>query len=86
MVPWPRSSGETFLLPCFVGLAGAAEQIFTGAPIAASEAERIGPINRLVPSSELEKSAQELALKPARGPVLATGLAKQALKKTSGEI
>jgi enoyl-CoA hydratase/carnithine racemase len=64
------------MLPCFMELARAAEQPFTGAPIAVSEAERIGLVSRLVPSSELEKSAQKLELKPARGHVLAVGLAK----------
>lgn len=73
--------GGTFFLPRLVGLARAAELIFTGVPIAASEAERIGLINRVVPSSELEKTAQQVALKLGGGPALAIGLAKQALRK-----
>jgi len=73
--------GGTFLLPRLVGLARAAELIFTGLPIAASDAERIGLINRVVPPSELEKAARELALRLAKGPALAMSLAKQALKK-----
>jgi len=73
--------GGTFLLPRLVGFARAAELIFTGAPITAQEAERIGLVNRVVPSSELSKAAEDLARKLAHGPALAISLAKQALKK-----
>jgi 2-(1,2-epoxy-1,2-dihydrophenyl)acetyl-CoA isomerase len=73
--------GGTFFLPRLVGFAKAAEMIFTGEPLPASEAERIGLINRVVPSQDLEKSAQELAHKLARGPSLAISLAKKALWK-----
>jgi 2-(1,2-epoxy-1,2-dihydrophenyl)acetyl-CoA isomerase len=71
--------GGTFLLPRLVGLAKAAEMIFTGVAIDPAEAERIGLINRVVPAQELIKSAQELADKLARGPSLAIGLAKEAI-------
>jgi 2-(1,2-epoxy-1,2-dihydrophenyl)acetyl-CoA isomerase len=73
--------GGTFLLPRLVGLARAAELIFTGVALGASEAERIGLVNQVVPISELENTAQNLAQKLARGPALAISLAKQALKK-----
>lgn len=71
--------GGTFLLPRLVGLAKAAEMVFTGKAIEATEAERIGLINRVVPTQDLIKSAQELADKLARGPSLAIGLAKEAI-------
>jgi len=71
--------GGTFFLPRLVGLAKAAEMIFTGEAIEALEAERIGLINRAVPTEDLIKSAQELADKLARGPTLALGLAKEAI-------
>lgn len=73
--------GGTFFLPRLVGLAKAAEMIFTGEPLLPAEAERIGLINKVVPTPELEKTAQELAQKLAKGPSLAIGLAKQALWK-----
>jgi enoyl-CoA hydratase/carnithine racemase len=71
--------GGTFFLPRLVGLAKAAEMIFTGEAIEALEAQRIGLINRAVPTQDLIKSAQELADKLARGPMLAIGLAKEAI-------
>lgn len=73
--------GGTFFLPRLVGLAKAAEMIFTGEAIEALEAERIGLINRAVPTQDLIKSAQELADKLARGPTLAIGLAKEAIRR-----
>jgi 2-(1,2-epoxy-1,2-dihydrophenyl)acetyl-CoA isomerase len=79
--------GGTFFLPRLVGLAKAAEMIFTGEPLSASQAERIGLVNRVVPSQNLEKSAQELANKLARGPSLAISLAKKALwKNLQGDL
>lgn len=79
--------GGTFFLPRLVGFAKAAEMIFTGEPLQASEAERIGLINRVVPSQDLLKSAQELAHKFARCPSLAISLAKKALwKNLHGDV
>lgn len=73
--------GGTFFLPRIVGLAKAAEMIYTGEAITASEAERIGLVNRVVPIQELEKSVYELAGKLAKGPSPALSLAKQLLWK-----
>ena len=77
--------GGTFFLPRLVGLAKAAEMIFTGEPLTSSEAERIGLINRVVPNQELVKYAQALADKLAKGPSLAIGLAKQAIWRNLSE-
>ncbi len=73
--------GGTFLLPRLVGLGKAAELIFTGEAINSSEAERIGLINRVVPTPELEKNVRQLALKLAQSPSPALGLAKKLLWK-----
>lgn len=79
--------GGTFLLPRLVGLAKAAEMIFTGGPLSSTEAERIGLINRVVPTQELTKATEELADKLAGGPLLALGLAKHALwKNLQGDL
>jgi 2-(1,2-epoxy-1,2-dihydrophenyl)acetyl-CoA isomerase len=73
--------GGTFFLPRLVGLAKAAEMIFTGEPLSATEAERIGLLNRVVPTEELPKAIDILADKLIKSPSLALGLAKQALWK-----
>lgn len=79
--------GGTFTLPCIVGLAKAAEMIFSGEALSASEALRIGLVNRVVPTQELEKTVKDLADKLAQGPSLAIGLAKQALwKNLEGDL
>lgn len=51
------------LVPRLVGRHKAFELIFTGEPITATEAERIGLINRMVPHAQLEDKAMELARK-----------------------
>jgi len=73
--------GGTFFLPRLVGLAKAAEMIFTGEPLSAVEAQRIGLLNRVVPTEELPKAMDILADKLIKSPSLALGLAKQALWK-----
>ena len=77
--------GGTFFLPRLVGLAKAVEMVFTGEPITSLEAERIGLINRVVANQDLVKCAQELADKLAKGPSLAIGLAKQAIRRNLTE-
>jgi enoyl-CoA hydratase/carnithine racemase len=76
--------GGTFFLPRLVGLARAAEMIFTGEPLDAPEAVRIGLVNRVVPAEELAKATENLADKLAKSPPLALGRAKQALWKNLG--
>lgn len=78
--------GGTFFLPRLVGLAKAAEMIFTGEAIPAPEAERIGLVNRVVPLKEMETAVAEFAARLARGPSLAMGLAKRALRKNLGDL
>jgi len=73
--------GGTWLLPRIIGVARAAEYLFTSDPIEAEEAERIGLVNRLVPAAELESATMELARRIANGPALALKLDKMHLYK-----
>jgi enoyl-CoA hydratase/carnithine racemase len=73
--------GCAYLLPRLVGLGRAKELIFTGRPVGADEALRIGLVNRVVPAHDLATEAAELAGGLAAGPTLALGLAKQALNQ-----
>ena len=58
--------GGTQRLPRYVGLAKAAEMIFTGEPIAGAEAVQWGLANKAVPQEELLPQALELAKKIAK--------------------
>ena len=73
--------GAAYLLPRVVGLAKATELLYTGDFIAASEAERIGLYNRVVPSEQLAETTRELAERLARGPAFALARTKEMLNR-----
>jgi 2-(1,2-epoxy-1,2-dihydrophenyl)acetyl-CoA isomerase len=62
-----------------MGVAKAAEMIFTGRVADAQESERLGLVNRVVPPEKLMDETMELAQQLATGPTRAIGLAKRAL-------
>jgi len=71
--------GSTYALTRLVGIGKACELIFTGKFIGAREAKEIGLVNQVVPASELEKTAFELAKTIAQGAPLAIQMAKRGL-------
>ncbi len=70
-------SGGTYILPRLVGLARATELTFTGRPVKAAEAVRMGMICRAVSSGELMKEATELCEHLAAMPTRGFGLTKK---------
>jgi len=74
-------SAVSLLLPALIGLGRATEFAFSNAPIGAEEALAWGLVNRIVPSTELDRQAEEWAQKLAQGPGQAMGLAKRDFNK-----
>jgi len=71
--------GSSYLLPRLVGIAKACELALTGRPVSAQEAKEIGLVNCVVPSSELQKTTNEIAESIAQGAPLGTEMTKKAL-------
>ncbi len=65
-----------------VGRKRALEMLFTGRMVSAEEAERWGLVNKVVPESELEASAMELARNVAAASPLVLAIGKQAFYAT----
>ena len=74
--------GGTWLLPRLVGLQRAKELIFFGDAVPAHVAERMGLVNRVVESAQLESEVADWAHRLATGPTLAISLAKAALNRS----
>ena len=71
--------GSTFLLPRLVGLGRACELMFTGKQYSATECERVGLVNRVVPAADLLQTARELAGEIRQCAPLSILLTRQAL-------
>jgi len=77
-------SGSTWFLPRLVGLGKALEMTYTADPVDASEALRLGLVNRVVAHEELLSKTMELAGRLAAGPTKAYGLTKRAITYALG--
>ncbi|MBI2206474.1 MAG: enoyl-CoA hydratase/isomerase family protein [Candidatus Rokubacteria bacterium] len=71
--------GGTYFLPRVVGMAKAAEMIFTGEVIGADEALRLGIVSAVHAPEQLLPATYELAARIAAGPPIAIRLARRAL-------
>jgi 2-(1,2-epoxy-1,2-dihydrophenyl)acetyl-CoA isomerase len=71
--------GVSWLLPRLAGTAVAYEMFFTGKPLAAADAHRLGIINRVVAAERLEAEVRELASQLASQPRQAMAAAKRAV-------
>jgi len=71
--------GVTWMLPRIAGTGVAYEMFFTGKPLSATDAHRLGIINRLVPADQLETEVRELAGHLASQPRHAMAAAKRAV-------
>ena len=75
--------GTSWLLPRRIGLGKAKELAFFGDFVDAKEAERIGLVNQVVSSGELDALAEAWGRRLAAGPTLALGLSKRLLDASS---
>lgn len=73
---------EVFMEPWVMGARRAKEYLFTGDPMNAAEAYRVGMVNRVVPAEQLAKATMGLAQHIAKNPALGLKLAKRAVNKT----
>ena len=72
-------SGSSWFLPRLIGLARAAEMIFSTEPVDAHLADRIGLVNRVVPAGRLIEEARAIGSRLATSAPLALALAKRGL-------
>ena len=71
--------GFLYLLPRIVGTHKAAQIVFLGDTITATEAAELGIVNRVVPADQLHVAAEEWATRIAANPTTVLGWAKKLL-------
>lgn len=71
--------GGSWLLPRLIGLQRAKELAFFADTVSASDAERLGLVNRVLPDAELDAFVDDWAGRLAAGPPLALQMSKQLL-------
>jgi 2-(1,2-epoxy-1,2-dihydrophenyl)acetyl-CoA isomerase len=70
-------AGGAYLLPRLIGPQRTKELMFFGDALTASDAERLGLVNRVVPDADLDKTSRAWAERLATGPTRALALTKQ---------
>src|SRR6266567_7055653 len=73
--------GVSWLLPRLAGTGVAYEMFFTGKPLSATDAHRLGVINRIVPAERLEEEVRDLAAQLVAQPRQALAGAKRAVNR-----
>jgi enoyl-CoA hydratase len=73
--------GGAVIWPLLIGLNRAKEMLMTGDLVEASEAYRMGLVNRVLPEAEVLEAALKLARKLARGPALAIQWTKLSINR-----
>jgi len=76
------AGGAPYRLSLLVGIRKAKELIFSGDSISGKEAERIGLVNRAVPSDKLEATVEELAGRLAEASPVAMRISKSMINQT----
>lgn len=71
------ADGSCWQLPKLIGMARTLWMQYTGEPVEAEEAARIGLVNRVVPHEQLMETALEVATRLAHGPGFSMALIKQ---------
>ena len=71
--------GVSWLLPRLAGTGVAYEMFYTGKPLSAADAHRLGVVNRIVPAERLEEEVRDLANQLLSQPAEALAGAKRAV-------
>jgi 2-(1,2-epoxy-1,2-dihydrophenyl)acetyl-CoA isomerase len=71
--------GGAYLLPRRIGMQAAKEMAFFGEKLPATEAHRLGLVNRVVPAAEVDAVADDFVRRLAGAPTTAVGLTKRLL-------
>ncbi|MHA6258403.1 enoyl-CoA hydratase/isomerase family protein [Sporosarcina sp. CAU 1771] len=75
--------GGLYFLPQKIGMHKAAELVFTGKKVSASEALDMGLINEVVPNGTAIEKGRELAVSLAKGPTKTLGMAKRIMHQAA---
>lgn len=76
-------SGSSYFLTRLVGPGRALDLIMTGRTVSAKDAATIGLVHKVVPTTELDQTVNELAQQLANGPTKALGLSKRIINRVT---